>query len=109
MVCPTVVVLSAFLFRDVYYPALWQPIVVGLVLAVAAHAMEILMLRRGTFWISNIIDFVAATVIMYISPFFFAGARVTWVGAALTGFLLTVTEYFQHLWLIRTGKTEKGA
>lgn len=108
-VCPTVVYLSDFMFRDVYYPALYQPILVGLVLAVAAHIMELFILRRGTFWISNIMDFFAATAIVYFSAFFFTGARITYIGAMLTAFFLAVTEYFQHLWLIRTGKAEKTA
>lgn len=108
IVGPIVVLLSTFLFKDVYYPSFYQPIIVGIALAVAAHAMEVVFLRRGTFWISNIMDFIAATAIVYISSYFFPGARVTWVGAALTAFLLTVTEYFQHLWLIRTGRTEKA-
>ncbi|SEN00589.1 DUF2512 family protein [Lihuaxuella thermophila] len=109
IVCPVVVLLSSFLFREVYYPSFYHPVIVGIVLAIAAHAMEIVFLRRGTFWLSNLMDFIAATAIVYISSYFFPGSRVTWVGATLTAFLLAVTEYFQHLWLLRTGKTDKGA
>lgn len=109
VVCPAVVLLSAYvLFADVYYPSLYQPIVVGLVLAIAAHMMEVFMLRPGTLWISTAMDFVAATVIVYFSEFFFTGARITFVGAMLTAFLLSITEYFQHKWLIQSGRTEKA-
>ncbi|OYD08253.1 DUF2512 family protein [Paludifilum halophilum] len=108
IVCPSVVLLSTAMFADVYYPYIYQPIIVGLVLAVVGHMMELLLLKRGTFWLSNIMDFIAATAIVYFSAFFFAGAQMTVIGALLTGFLLTVAEYFQHLWLIRTGKTQKA-
>ncbi|SFI83885.1 DUF2512 family protein [Thermoflavimicrobium dichotomicum] len=98
-VCPAVVWISTFLFQDVYYPAPYQSLVTGLILAIVAHLMELMVLRPGTFWLSTGADFLAATVIVYISQWFFAGSRITWAGALLTAFFLAVTEYFQHIWL----------
>ncbi|RAL26884.1 DUF2512 family protein [Thermoflavimicrobium daqui] len=108
IVCPVVVYISTFLFQDVFYPANYQPIIVGLVLGIVGHLMEVLMLRPGTLWISTFMDFLAATVIIYFSQWFFTGSQITWIGALLTAFFLAVTEYFQHIWLLRNGATEKS-
>ncbi|MBC2581922.1 DUF2512 family protein [Clostridium sp. DJ247] len=108
IICPLAVLSSDYLFTDVYFPYAYQAIVLGLILAVAAHVMELLFLKKGTFWINNVLDFIAAAVIVYVGQFFLTGARITFIGALLTSALLTITEYFQHLHLIRSGKTEKS-
>lgn len=105
--CPIIVIVSAYLFPNVDYPAIYQPIIVGLVLAVIAHMMELMLLKRGTFWISTVADFIAATLIVYFVSLLFTGTVVTFLGAVLTGILLAISEYFQHLWLIGSGKTQK--
>ncbi|MGY4689122.1 DUF2512 family protein [Salibacterium sp. K-3] len=107
-VCPITVVISSFIFPNVNYENLWQPIIVGLILAVSAHVMEVFILKEGTFWLSTIADFIAASAIVYIVSLFFDTAAVSFFGALLTGLLLTITEIAQHNWLIKNGKTEKS-
>lgn len=99
MVCPILILISAFLFQDVYYPAFYQPLFVGLVLAVISHMIEVYVLMGKTFWMTLALDFLLASLLVFVSAFFFPNAHVTWIGAALTGFLLTIPEYFQHHWL----------
>jgi Mg2+/Co2+ transporter CorB len=70
--------------------------------------MEVLILKKGTFWLSTIVDFVAASFIVYIVSLFFATASVTIAGALLTALLLTFTEVIQHGWLINSGRTQKS-
>lgn len=55
-----------------------------------------------------IADFDATTLIVYFVSLLFAGAAVTFLGAVLTALLIGVTEYFQHQWLISSGRTEKS-
>lgn len=105
--CPIIVIISAYLFANVNYPAIYQPIIVGLVLAVVGHMMELMLLRRGTFWVSTIADFVASTLIVYFVSLLFAGTYVSFLGAVLTAVLLSISEYFQHLWLLGSGRTQK--
>lgn len=107
VVTPIVLLGAAYLFRDVYYPSFYQPIFVGLVLAIAGHLMEVYLLKKTTFWLMNLIDFVAASFLIYISSFFFFGAQITWTGAFLSAFLFTISEYIQHRWLIQTHRTVK--
>ncbi|WP_174732197.1 hypothetical protein [Mesobacillus harenae] len=109
LVCPITVIIASFLFPNVFYSNLLQPIIVGLVLAFSAHMMEIFILKEGMFWLSTIADFATATLIVYFVSLFFVTATVTVGGAILTGLLLAATEIVQHYWLIGRGRTEKSA
>ncbi|MGO4889601.1 DUF2512 family protein [Anaerobacillus sp. MEB173] len=105
-VCPITVMIAWLIFPNVEYSALYQPIIVGLILAIAAHMMEVVILRKGTFWISTIVDFIAATLIVYFVSLFQV-AQVTFFGAILAAVLLSVTELAQHNWLIKSVRTQK--
>ncbi|SDI38651.1 DUF2512 family protein [Alteribacillus bidgolensis] len=107
-VCPITVAIAAFIFPNVNYANLWQPIVVGLILAVSAHMMELFILKKGTFWFSTVLDFIAATILVYVVSLFFATATVTFFGALLTSLLLSITELVQHNWLIKSERTQKS-
>ncbi|MFZ5986053.1 MAG: DUF2512 family protein [Bacillota bacterium] len=109
VICPVTLLISDVLFNGVNYYNIYQPIIVGIVLAVAAHMMELLLLRKGTLRMSNIADFIAAFAIVYLSQFLLPFAAVTFTGALFTAALLTITEHFQHLYLIKSGKTRKTA
>lgn len=107
VVCPVGVLLASVVLPNVDYASVWQPIIVGLVLAVAAHMMEVLLLKKGTLWTSTFMDFVAASLIVYFVSLLFVNAEVSFFGALLTGLLLAITEIPQHRYLIQSGKTEK--
>jgi len=49
----------------------------------------------------------AAFAIVYLSQFVLRDVSITFFSAILTAILLTVTEYFQHNYLIKTDKTKK--
>lgn len=106
--CPLVLFVASWLFPNVEFGAFYQIVVVGLILAVVGVLMEYLLLREGTLWISTILDFVVSTLILYLIANMFAGAAVTFFGAVLTSILLGVVEYFAHLFLIKSGKTQKS-
>lgn len=108
IVCPITVIFASYIFPNVEFLNLWQPIVIGLILAGVAHMMEVLLFRKGTFWTSTLMDFGAATLIVYFTSLFLVGANVTFFGALLTGLLLAITEIDQHRYLIQTGKTRKS-
>jgi len=105
---PLVLLIASFLFQDVYYPAFYQPMLTGLILAIAGHLLELYLLKETTFWFMLIMDFFTAAFLIYISSFFFPHAQISWAGAFLSAFLFALTEYFQHLWLIRTNRTSKA-
>lgn len=108
IICPLGLILSNYLFTDVYYPYIYQPIFIGIVIAISGHLMELFLLKPRTLLISTIADFLIAFVIVYFSQFILPGSRLTLIGASLTSTLLALTEYFQHLYLIRSGKTKKS-
>lgn len=105
---PTIVWLADQTTTQVYFSSLYQPIVVGLVLALFAHLMEVRFLNRGTLWTSTILDFMAVTVLVYLIAFLLPGATITLIGALITAFFISVTEVLQHWWLIETGQTRKS-
>ncbi|WP_088104902.1 DUF2512 family protein [Halalkalibacter urbisdiaboli] len=107
-VCPITVMIASLLFANVYYAHVIQPIVVGLLLAFSGHMMEVIILKKSTLWLSAILDFVAATLIVYFVSLLFGTALVTFTGALLTALLLTFTEVIQHGWLINSGRTVKS-
>jgi hypothetical protein len=108
LICPAVVYFTDLATIDVNFPSTFQAVLLGLVLAVAGQIMELFILKRGTLWMSTLADFFAFVIIVYVGSSFFPGAYVTFVGSLLTASFLTITEYVQHAWLIRTGRTEKA-
>lgn len=107
-VCPIGIIIAAWLLPNVDYGAYYQPITVGIILAVVGTLMEYLLLKRGTLWTSTVTDFVVTVLLVYFISNLFTDARVTFFGSILIGVLLGVVEYFTHLWLIRNGKTRKS-
>jgi hypothetical protein len=106
---PAVVVLADWLFRDVHDPMLYQALLTGWVLAVAGHLLEVAFLERGTLWASDVLDFASTAIIVWFSGWLASGARITWLGAALTGLLAALVEHFVHKWLLESDETTKGA
>jgi uncharacterized membrane protein len=108
IICPLGVIAADALFAELYYPNLYQSILVGVVLAVVGYVMERMILRRGTLWFTTLLDLLAAAAIVYTSGYLLPGAAVTLLGAVFAAILLDVAEYLQHRWLIRNEKTEKA-
>jgi uncharacterized membrane protein YvlD (DUF360 family) len=107
IVCPLGVILAAYALPNVEYGAYYQPILVGVALAVVGVIMEYVLLHRGTLWVSTLMDFAVTAIVVYYASNSMDGAAVTFMGAVWTSVLLTIVEYFLHLWLIRSGRTRK--
>ena len=108
VVCPIVVYLSGVFFSEVYFPAIFYPIIIGLILGVVAHMMEVWMLKPGSLWISTIVDFFVAAIVVYLLGLALPGVKITPIGAINTGLMFLFTEYALHIWLIWQNKTRKG-
>lgn len=106
--CPALVILSMFLFDTVDFATIFQPVFVGIMLALLGVSMEYVLLKRETFWLSIIADFAASILIVFFISNLFTTAEVTWVGAVLTAVLLAAAEFFVHRYLLKSGKTKKS-
>ncbi|MDR3598687.1 DUF2512 family protein [Clostridium sp.] len=104
--CPVIIILSNYVIGLEY--SVIQGLFIGVVLAFVAHMMEVLILKHGTLWISTISDFIVAFAVVYLSQFVLRDVNITFFNAFLTSLLLTVVEYLEHIFLIRSGKTKKG-
>lgn len=105
IIYPIGLIVSNYIFKLQYTYA--QAITIGLILAIVAHVMELLVLKRGTLWISTMSDLVISFMIIYLSQSLFNNTSIYISNALFTALLLTVTEYFQHTYLIGTGKAWK--
>lgn len=108
IVLPLVLALCSGIFGSVDFASWYQPIVIGLILAVVGHLMERMMLRRNTTVMTDIADFVTAALVVYFVCLFLDGARVTLWGALLTALVITLVEIPIHRWLVRSGRAEKS-
>ncbi|NGQ95989.1 DUF2512 family protein [Brevibacillus sp. SYP-B805] len=98
---PAAVLLGDYLIGSVFYPSYLQPILTGLALAVAQHAMEKVWLRTGTLWLMTVLDILVAAAVLWLSAAAFPGARVPLDGALLVALLLGIVEYVYHRWLLK--------
>ncbi|GGB33071.1 DUF2512 family protein [Virgibacillus dakarensis] len=107
IVCPVGIILASWIFPNVDFAYWYQPIIIGVVLAVIGYFMEVWMLRENTNWLSTAIDFIVASLVVYFGAMLFVDTNVTFWGAVLTGLLIGITEIFQHYWLLQTGRAQK--
>lgn len=106
--CPLVLLISDYLFNDVYYPYTYQPIIIGIALAVVGYLVELAMLKPGTVIISSIADFLVTFAIVYLSQFILSGAIITLIGAILISTIMAIVEYLDHAYLVKTNKVKKS-
>ncbi|WP_077618785.1 DUF2512 family protein [Bacillus sinesaloumensis] len=105
---PLIVALCSAVFDNVDLVAWYQPIGIGVLLAIIGHLMEKAILRRNTTVMTDIADFITAALVVYFLSLFYDGARVTFGGAILTALVITLVEIAMHRWLVRSGRTEKS-
>lgn len=108
IVLPIVVALCSGLFDSFDLVAWYQPIGIGVALAIIGHLMEKMMLRRNTTVMTDIADFITAAIVVYVLTLFYDGARINLWGAILTALVITLVEIPIHRWLVRSGRTESS-
>lgn len=96
LICPVVVWLSELSFEGVHYGTPWGWIVTGGLLAVLGEVMDRGFLDRLGHVGSFFLDLGAATLVVWVSQFLFAGAAISWIGALSAGFFLASAEIAVH-------------
>ncbi len=108
IVCPLAVVAEAEFLPNVNYLSLYQPLAVGVMIAVAGQLTENLLLRCSLL-INSLADFFLAMVAVYCSQFFFPDTYVTWGGASITAYLVAMAEGLSHLFRLESWQTGKDS
>ncbi|WP_018924565.1 DUF2512 family protein [Salsuginibacillus kocurii] len=108
LIIPCVLVLSMLLLPNVDYPWFWEPLILGVALAVVGVIMEYFILKKGRFWLSIAIDFGASVLFIYLVSNLLPDARVTFFGAVLISIILTIIEIFIHRHLLTSGKAQNA-
>lgn len=98
IICPLVVWIGQAL-GAVRFATGGQILTVGLLLAVLAIVMDMIVLPLVGNAVATVTDFFAATAFLWIAGQFATGALVTLTGAAVVGALLAATEWAMHSWL----------
>ncbi|MDL4841155.1 DUF2512 family protein [Aquibacillus rhizosphaerae] len=108
IVCPVTVIIAWMLFPNVDFFYWFQPVIIGVILAVASHLMELILLNENTVGFSTFMDLIASIIIVYYASMLQTNSEVTFLGAIFTGALLGVTEIIQHRWLVEKNRTQKN-
>lgn len=102
--CPIIIIAADYLTNSMVFSAIWQPATIGVFFAFASFLFEQVILRRDTFWISNVLDFLFAAVIVYASQFFLTDVTISLTGALFSAAMLAAFEYIAHSYLLRSGQ-----
>jgi hypothetical protein len=97
---PVLLWAASLMSPGIHYPSFYQPLATGIIISGVGRLAEKLFLKPGTVLLSVFADAILATLIIYYSQYVFAGARITWAGAAVTSLIIGVVEYIIHVMLV---------
>ncbi|MFG6149910.1 DUF2512 family protein [Halobacillus sp. B23F22_1] len=93
---PSLLVLAMYFLDSVQYGAIWQPLLVALVLIIVGLPMEKKWVRGGNLWGSVLMDVISAFFIIWGMSNMFGTAEVTFTGALILSLIIGLCEYFLH-------------
>jgi hypothetical protein len=100
MSIPVLLWAASLMSPGIHYPSFYQPLATGIIISGVGRLVEKVLLKPGTVWLSVFADVILAAIIIYYSQYVFAGARITWAGAAITSLIVGVVEYIVHVILV---------
>lgn len=99
---PLIIGLASYILPNVHFTNFWQPVILGVVLAIIGTLMEGILLRTNTVTLSTVLDFIVATIVLYFGATFFTDAAyITFAGAVITALIIGIAEHFTHRYLMR--------
>lgn len=104
---PLILIIAMYMFEQIDYGGIWQPIVLSIILTIVGVAMEYFILKRGTLGVSVILDFIVTLLFLWILSNMFNNAEVTFIGALGLSLVIGFSELILHRYLIGTGQTSK--
>ncbi|MBC2581127.1 hypothetical protein [Clostridium sp. DJ247] len=107
IVYPIILLISDYLFKDIYYSYTYETFFVGVLLAITIYLVELVLFRPGTLLITTAADFLSIFTVIYLSQFMFPGVTVNLIGCSIASTLLATIQFLQHIFLIYNYKTKK--
>ncbi|MGE5372812.1 MAG: hypothetical protein ACM3QZ_12555 [Solirubrobacterales bacterium] len=104
---PAIVYFSDVLLPGIRFINPVYAIGTGLTLAILAHAFEVVVLQRGTLWVSTAADFLTALAVLFGAGVLLPNTVVTLGSAAVAAAVLSAAELAVHSLLIEGGMTAK--
>nr|WP_275583899.1 DUF2512 family protein [Scopulibacillus daqui] len=110
IVLTPVIIIIADLFSNVQinYGTAYEAVIIGVIVGLINFAVELLLFRRGTFWITTIADFVITMFVIFFGSNVFRDAYIGALGAFTLSLIITVLEYFIHFYVLK-GKWQTKA
>ncbi|MGP4042567.1 DUF2512 family protein [Gracilibacillus sp. D59] len=105
---PIVLLLAMFMTDNIEYGAMWQPLLIILLLIGSGLALEYALLNSENLWTSVALDLITAFIILYFISNMLEGAYVSFGGALVVSLILGVCEYMLHRFLIRSKNVDKA-
>lgn len=107
IVCPITLIISDDILSTLNFASTYQSLLVGVVFAIFAHILEMFFLMPTMIWMNNLLDFIAAIFVIYLSQYFLPNTYITLTGATLASVFINVTELIEHYYLVRSGKANR--
>ncbi|MFC7393131.1 DUF2512 family protein [Scopulibacillus cellulosilyticus] len=103
IVLTPVIIVIADLFSNVQinYGTAYEAVIMGVIVGLINFAVELLLFRRGTFWITTVADFVITMFVVFFGSNIFTDAYVGALGAFTVSLIITVLEYFLHFYVLK--------
>ncbi|SHN28652.1 DUF2512 family protein [Gracilibacillus kekensis] len=98
---PIVLFIAIYIWEQVHYEAIWQPVVIVLILITSGLFLEAIILKRKRLWVSVCLDFIATFLILYIISNMFEGSFISLIASIVIAVILVIPEYFLHRFLIK--------
>ncbi|HET7629571.1 MAG TPA: hypothetical protein VFK44_14455 [Bacillales bacterium] len=106
IVLPAAMLGLTYLFPGLDFASVYEPLGLGVILALFGVGMEYMITIKSTLWLSVGADFILFLMLI-ISANMFREIDVTFTAAVIAALVLSAIESFIHLYLIRSGKTTR--
>ncbi|AGK97247.1 DUF2512 family protein [Clostridium pasteurianum] len=94
---PVTLLIFNIILSGIDYSNAYEPIIIGLFLAVLSHILEIIILKKGTLWINTGIDYIATFLLIYLSQYIFNNSHIAIFPTLFISALISIFEHFNHL------------
>ena len=98
---PATLLISNIILSGIDYSNAYEPIIIGLLLALLSHMLETIILKKGTLWINTGIDYIAAFLLIYLSQYIFNDSHIAVFPTLFISSLIIIFEFFNHLFFLQ--------
>lgn len=107
IVYPITLLISNYLFKDIYYPYIYQTIFVGIIIAALIHLIELALLKSGFLLTTTAVEFLSIFSLIYFTQFLLPSSSVGLIGVSISSTILITVQYFINRYLLTNYSIKK--